>query len=155
MNLNFFRIINCSHILKFLHIPFFVGWMKLFDQTTGRSYYVNQYLNITQWESPNAISETSSAAAPAHIASVTADQNVVKALESDVQPFGVPDNLIADRIAQAALNKQKSAGNKTGRFKKQEIKEDEEETSEFRRLFNAAHKNQGNKDATTGACNVR
>ena len=124
--------------------------MKLFDQSSGRPYYVNQYLNVTQWESPNAISEKTSTLVPTH-----ADQAVVTALESDVQPFGVPDTFIADRIAQAALNKQKSAGNKSARFKKQETKGEEEGTSEFRRMFNAAHRNQGNKDATTGACNVR
>ena len=128
--------------------------MKLFDQVSGRPYYVNQYMNVTQWESPNVAIEA--AQATALNTTVAADQNKVTTTDGNAQPFGVSDEFIADRIAQAALNKQKSASNKPGRFKKQDAKGgEEEETSEFRKLFNAAHKNQGNKDATTGACNVR
>ena len=91
-------------------------------------------------------------------ASIITDQNATSTGDSDVHPFGVPDDVIADRIAQAAINKQKSAASssKQSRFKKTDTTgNEEEESSEFRKMFNAAHKNQGDKDATTGACNVR
>ena len=144
--------------------------MKLFDQTSGRPYYVNQYLNITQWEPPNVVPTSVPAPAPVPVpasapinvpvpinASIITDQNATSTGDSDVHPFGVPDNVMADRIAQAAMNKQKSAtSSKQSRFKKTDTTgNEEEESSEFRKMFNAAHKNQGDKDATTGACNVR
>ena len=136
--------------------------MKLFDQTSGRPYYVNQYLNITQWETPTVV--PTPVPPPVNVpvpvpldASVITDQNATSTGDSDVHPFGVPDNVMADRIAQAAMNKQKSAtSSKQSRFKKTDTTgNEEEESSEFRKMFNAAHKNQGDKDATTGACNVR
>ena len=65
-----------------------------------------------------------------------------------------PDDFSA-RIAQAALNKQKQSK----RFKKQDNTNESDQTNDsktaYMKLVSELQKAQGDKDATTGACNVR
>ena len=70
-----------------------------------------------------------------------------------------PTNIVDavhSRIAQAALNKQKAS---KSRFKKPDSSTEaaakSENESEYWKIVNMANKNQGDKNATTGACNVR
>ena len=61
---------------------------------------------------------------------------------------------VHSRIAQAAQNKQKAT---KSRFKKTDPSSETstENQSEYWKIVNLAQKAQGDKDATTGACNVR
>ena len=67
------------------------GWIKVIDQSSGRPYYANQYLNITQWEPPvvQPPPANSQLLPPPHSADANMSASIATsatASSSDIQP---------------------------------------------------------------------